>query len=189
MAFFAFQAWTGKEDKVVQLATRRLRDLPIQLHWPRRSLAIRRAGVVKDSLAPIFPSYLFLQCEDVDAEAYWILRRIDGFIRFLPSNEKPRPLGAKDQELLCHFLSFGEIVKKSLVYYDENNRIRVIEGPMAGLEGRIIKVDRRKRRAKLQLDMYDDSFPIDLGFDVIEHAPKASPAAARVNADETGPEG
>lgn len=174
MAFFAFQAWTGDEGKVLFLANRRLRDQPVKLHWPRRSLAIRKAGIVKDSLAPLFPSYLFVQGEQIDPEVYWILRRIPGFIRFLPSNEKPRPMDGRDQELLCHFLSFGEIVEKSRVFFDENNRIRVLSGPMSGLEGRVVKVDRRKRRAKLTLDMYGDSFTVDLGFDVIEKAPQAA---------------
>jgi transcriptional antiterminator NusG len=36
-----------------------------------------------------------------------------------------------------------------------------------GLEGRIVKVDRRKGRAKIMLDLYNDSFSIDLGFEVI----------------------
>jgi len=37
-----------------------------------------------------------------------------------------------------------------------------------GLEGRIIKVDRRKRRAKIQLEMNDSPISFDLGFDVLE---------------------
>jgi transcription termination/antitermination protein NusG len=175
VAFFALQAWTGDEGKVLYLARRRLRDKPVRLYWPRRSLTIRRAGVKKDSLAPIFPSYLFLQGDEIDWENYWILRKTPGFIRFLPSNETPRPLSDRDQELLCHFLSFGEIVKKSLVYFDENNRIRVVSGPLTGLEGRIVKVDRRKRRAKLYLDMYGESYTVDLGFDTLELAAPAAP--------------
>jgi transcriptional antiterminator NusG len=42
-----------------------------------------------------------------------------------------------------------------------------VEGPLMGLEGRIIKVDRRKGRAKINLDLYNDSFTIDLAFEVI----------------------
>jgi transcriptional antiterminator NusG len=41
---------------------------------------------------------------------------------------------------------------------------------MAGLEGNIIKVDKRKGRAKIKLDLYDDSFSIDLGFELIQPA-------------------
>jgi transcriptional antiterminator NusG len=40
---------------------------------------------------------------------------------------------------------------------------------MKGLEGQIIKVDKRKKRAKIRLKLYEDSFPIDFGFELIEH--------------------
>jgi len=53
------------------------------------------------------------------------------------------------------------------VYFNEDSRIVVVEGPLMGLEGRIVKVDRRKGRAKIMLDLYNDSFSIDLAFEVI----------------------
>jgi hypothetical protein len=34
-------------------------------------------------------------------------------------------------------------------------------------------VDRRKGRAKVRLEMYQDSFEIDFGFDSLEAAPQA----------------
>jgi transcriptional antiterminator NusG len=43
----------------------------------------------------------------------------------------------------------------------------VISGPLSGLEGRIIKADKRKGRAKVKLDLYGDSFCIDLAFEVL----------------------
>jgi transcriptional antiterminator NusG len=70
------------------------------------------------------------------------------------------------------------------VYFNDNSRIVVIEGPLMGLEGRIVKVDRRKGRAKVSLDLYNDSFTIDLAFEVIGSAEPAAPksrgAARRV---------
>jgi transcriptional antiterminator NusG len=56
----------------------------------------------------------------------------------------------------------------SKVRFDEKNRIVVIDGVMKGLEGNIVKVDRRKGRAKIRLDIYDNSFLIDLSFEAIE---------------------
>ena len=39
---------------------------------------------------------------------------------------------------------------------------------MEGLEGRIVKIDRRKQRARIRLDLYDNSHLIDLGFEELE---------------------
>ncbi len=73
-----------------------------------------------------------------------------------------------DREIIRHFFIFGEIVGKSKAYFDENNRIKIISGPLEGLEGSIIKVDRRKKRAKIRLDLYEDSLYVNLDFEVIQ---------------------
>ena len=64
-------------------------------------------------------------------------------------------------------MKFGEIAEPSRVHFDENDRIVVDSGPLQGLEGKIVKVDRRKGRAKIQLDLYTENFLLDLGFEVI----------------------
>lgn len=141
---------------------------PGRLLWPRRSLTIRRKGKQVPSLAPIFPGYVFYEAEEVSPEIYWILKRLSGFVRFLKNEDRLEKLSGADRELLLHFLSYGEVVEKSLAYFDENNRIRVTRGPMKGLEGQIIKVDKRKRRAKIRLSMYSNRFLVDFGFELLE---------------------
>jgi transcriptional antiterminator NusG len=147
MSFFALQVRTGDEGRFLSLAKERVAAADASFHWPRRNLRIKRRGVWRDSLAPIFPGYLFVNAAGIGADLY--------------------------QALLSYFLAFGEIVDKSIAYFDENRRIRIINGPLKGLEGMIIKVDRRKRRARVQLEMYRDSFEIDFGFDFLEAAPRS----------------
>lgn len=62
---------------------------------------------------------------------------------------------------------FGPKIGDSMVHFDENERIVVDEGPLKGLEGSIIKVDRRKQRAKIQLDFHGSTYTLDLGFEDI----------------------
>ena len=118
----------------------------------------------------VFPGYLFLETEAEMLFHYqWQFRRTDGFYRFLKTNRNIQPLSGRDLETVLHFIKkTGPLAGISQVYFDENSRIVVVNGPLAGLEGNIIKVDKRKRRAKIKLDLYDDSFTIDLGFELIE---------------------
>jgi transcription termination/antitermination protein NusG len=173
MRFYALQIWTGDEERFLVIAGKRLPAGECQLLWPRRSLKIRRGGKWLDSLAPIFPSYLFLQAPNVPPDLYGLIRHTPGFIRFLPANDNVRPLEYQDQKLLSHFLSFGEIVTRSTAYFDVNKRIRITAGPLKDLEGRIVKVDRRKGRARVRLEMYADSFEVDFGFEALD-APVAT---------------
>jgi transcription termination/antitermination protein NusG len=175
MPFFVTQVQVGVETRLLGVAARSNPALRERLLWPRRRLRVRQDGRWSTSEAPIFTGYVFLRAEGVDEATYAELKRLPGFLRFLPSNTNIVPLGRNDTELLSHFLSFGEVVGPSIVYFDEQKRIRVSSGPLRGLEGRIVKVDRRKGRARVKLDLYDDSFLIDFGFQALEAAPE--PAA------------
>ncbi len=170
MTFYVIQVRAGEEDRYLKQAGTHLSEHDRRLLWPRRNLRVRRGGVWRDSVAPIFPGYVFLQAEAVEPETYWSLRGVRGFIRFLRDNQDIQPLGPRDREILLHFLGYGEIVQRSRVVFDEQRRIRVISGPLKGLEGRVVKVDRRKGRARVRLELYEDSFFIDFGFDSIEPA-------------------
>ncbi len=174
MNYFVFQVMTGEEKKFIKLAEYNLKTQGVDLFetgsiiWPQRKLTIRKKGVLKEKVAPIFPGYLFIETEEINPDVYWTLKKTSGFIRFLKSNQNIEPVHGQDKKLLLHFLSFGEIVEKSKVWFDENNRIRVLSGPMKGLEGKIIKVDRRKKRAKIKLSLYEESFKVDFGFEILE---------------------
>ncbi|KPJ80731.1 MAG: hypothetical protein AMS17_20185, partial [Spirochaetes bacterium DG_61] len=110
MSYFVIQVKTRGEDKYLRRAEEVLSGFDAKLVWPRRNLRIRRRGEWKDVVAPIFPSYLFLETEEVTPSLYEGFRRIPGFYRFLMSNDNIVPLSKEDKELLNHFLSFGEIV-------------------------------------------------------------------------------
>lgn len=181
MNYYAMQVVTTQEGKFLRRAAYYMETNGLaggeagRLIVPRRALTIRKRGVVKNTESPIFPGYVFLETESMAPRMYWLLKRIEGFCRFLKDNHNIEPLTGTDAELFLHFLSFGEVVERSKVFFDEDNRIQVIDGPLKGLEGLIIKVDRRKCRAKVRLSLYDNSFPIDLGFDQIEQLAGVKP--------------
>ena len=148
-------------------------EISLPLYFPQRALDIRRRGKTVASHLPVFPGYVFLELDDGDdiLRYHWAFRKTEGFYRFLRSNRDIAPLQNRDLELLLHFVKkVGPLAGKSKVYFDENSRIVVASGPLCGLEGRIVKADKRKGRAKIKLDIYDDSFCIDFAFEVLERA-------------------
>lgn len=169
MEYYAIQVRTRSEERYIRLFTSHHPGENIQLLFPRRRLSIRRKGVTVDELAPVFPGYVFLVHDGRPPNRlFWSLRRTDGFYRILKSNKDIRPLEGSDLKVVLHFIGIGTIAEKSKVYFNDEDRIVVKEGPLKGLEGQIVKVDKRKGRAKIKLDLYDDSFAIDLAFEVIE---------------------
>jgi transcriptional antiterminator NusG len=167
--YFALQVAARGETRFLRVAALVIERFPgVRLFWPRRSLRIRRAGRWREILQPIFPGYLFLEADSLEIDLHQGLRGVPGFLRFLPSNRDVRPVSERDARPLVSLLRHGEIVRKSIAVFDEKNRIRIIEGPLKGLEGLIVKVDRRKGRAKVKLDLYDETRLVDFGFTSLE---------------------
>ena len=170
MDYYALQVKTRGEEKFIRLFRAQNPEIKAPLHFPQRCLDLRRRGKLTPSRFPIFPGYVFLEMDEDDniLEYQWAFRRTDGFYRFLKSNQDIVPLQNRDLELVLHFIkTVGPLAGKSKVTFDDNSRIVVISGPLSGLEGKIVKADKRKGRAKVKLDLYGDSFCIDFAFEVL----------------------
>ncbi|MDR2073106.1 MAG: antiterminator LoaP [Spirochaetaceae bacterium] len=180
MKYFAAQVKTRGEEKYIKLFRALYPQCTINIYFPKRKLNVRRRGVMVPSNLAVFPGYIFLEIGDEDSilRYHWLFRKTDGFYRFLKSNQNIRPLENRDLETVLHFIKkAGPLAGISKVYFDEKSRIVVIDGPLMGLEGDIVKVDKRKGRAKIKLDLYDDSFTIDLGFEMMGPAAQPGPKA------------
>jgi len=180
MSYYALQVKTRGEEKYIRLFRALHPNCPIQIYFPQRKLSIRRRGAMVPSTSAVFPGYIFLEMEEdsLMGQYHWNFRRTAGFFRFLKSNQNVQPISDRDLETVLHFIKkTGPLAMAGIskVYFDENSRIVVVDGPLAGLEGKIIKVDKRKGRAKIKLDLYDDSFTIDLGFELIQKAAEPKP--------------
>ena len=50
----------------------------------------------------------------------------------------------------------------------ENERVRIEEGPLLGMEGTIERIDKRKGRAKVRFHLNEKSLLIDLGIEIMK---------------------
>lgn len=139
--------------------------------FPRRKMEHLKAGKRVEAEVALFPGYVFLRSDNgLDPGLYARIKALPGFTHFLKQGKEISEVRGKDLDLLSHFLRFGEVTPTSQVVFDENQRIRVLSGPMEGLEGQIVHVDRRKRRAKIQLDFDHGIFTVTLGFELMTEA-------------------
>ena len=169
MNLYVIQVKTGKEDTYIKLWESKKGHLPLKIIWLRKELMIRKNGHTHKGLKSIFPGYLFLEADEIDAETFQEFRHIHFFNRFLKADNKISPLPLDEARKIYDLAKYGRILGRSKVIYNEDDRIVVIDGPMKGFEGQIVKVDRRKKRAKIRLSIHNNGYMIDLGFEVLEN--------------------
>jgi len=175
MKYYTIQVRTRSENKYIKLFKNSNPEINLSLFFPQREMITKKRGIFKKSLYAVFPGYIFIEAENDESilSNQWRFKNTEGFFRFLKSNHEITPLTGQGLDFVLRFYKrTGQVTEVSKVYFDENSRIVVKEGPLMGLEGIIKKVDRHKRRVKIIIDLYDNPFSIDLAFEVIEMAKK-----------------
>ncbi|MDA3811011.1 MAG: antiterminator LoaP [Spirochaetaceae bacterium] len=166
MHFYALHIKTGFETQIQKFIIEKMPD-DVSVFCPMRELLIRKNGKTKKETKPLFPGYIFLKTEEVNAGILSSLKSIPGFFQVLPSNKNIKPIRQQDMHFLDSLFNKNYTAHLSKARFDENDKIQIIEGPLKGKEGLIIKVDKRKGRAKIVINAFDKQHFVDLGFEVI----------------------
>jgi transcription antitermination factor NusG len=116
--------------------------------WKDRNVRLR---------LPLFPGYVFVQLPW--AERLRVLQ-VPGVARLVSFGDKPAPVSEAEIEALRSGLQ-GQIQMQPHPYLSEGNKVRVMRGPLAGMEGILL---RRKGnlRLVLSLDLIMRSVAVDV---------------------------
>ena len=168
MNIYVVQVSTGEEEKFLKLWESQKVGRNVNVYWPKREIIIRRQGKTVKSIAPVFPGYVFVEADEIDDSTFYEFKKVPYFHRFLKDNLNIIPLPDSEQRVIFQLTKFGKVIGRSTVTYNQNDKIVVLDGPLKGLDGLIVKVDKRKKRVKVRLNMYEDSFLVDFAYELIE---------------------
>ena len=76
------------------------------------------------------------------------------------------PLVQEEVELLMRIGTDKQLVEMSSGII-ENDRVRILSGPLMGMEGNIRRIDRHKRIAYLEIEMFGRTVEIKVGLEII----------------------
>lgn len=104
----------------------------------------------------LFPGYVFLIAENLEQLAE-NLRKVTGMTRLLGTGDEIIPLSQEEEQLVA--MSTGII---------ENDQVRILTGPLQGMEGYIRKINRHKRKAWVSIEMFGRSVDMEVGLEIIK---------------------
>lgn len=166
MEYYCLMVRTGEEEKFKSEAHGALRpDVPRVDFWFFRKKMRTNKGLFFEQ--PLFPGYVFCGMETLEAEVVSRVKKIHGFCRFLMSNTDIQPLSGSGLEVFKNLAQCGEHLGLSKLRFEPGRRIVVTEGPLRGLEGNIIAVNKRQRRVTVRLNLTGSISKVDLCYDDI----------------------
>jgi transcriptional antiterminator NusG len=113
----------------------------------------------------LFPGYLFVITEEVE-ELFLQLKKVIGFSKLLGTGDDIVPLEEREVALLQRFGGVEQVVQMSEGII-EDVEVKIISGPLEGMEGFIRKIDRHKRRAWLELPMFGGMQRVEVGLEIV----------------------
>lgn len=112
-----------------------------------------------------FPGYLFVVTEELE-QLYRDLKSVIGFTKLIGTGKEVAAL-TEEEILLLQRLGGDEHVAVMSEGIIEQSQVKVTSGPLAGMEGCIRRIDRHKRRAWLEVDMFGRKQLIQAGLEIV----------------------
>lgn len=144
---------TGREAGVV----RALEETEgVRAVFPQKVKAIWRNGAWGEELFPLFPGYVFVYSHQ--PLPYAGLNGISGVLRVLSYDKEGREgyLIENDRRFAELLLRLNGVIG-ALDALPDGNFVRVDEGALRLLNGRVAKVDKRKRLVNVEFDILGDT--------------------------------
>ncbi len=156
--YFCINVMTAKEEESRLRISKLLESKGFEdfLVWfPKKEMKEKRKGLYATVERPLFPSYLFIYWEgelEMDFPFYEI-RRIPNVIRILEYDDGTHNLKGRDMGFAKWIHMHDGFIRQSKVIYRPGQRLHIVEGPLRGFDGNVIKVDRHHKRITLRFEL------------------------------------
>ena len=108
---------------------------------------------------------MFLVSEEKE-KLFFELKRIIGLTKLLGIGETIVPLTAEEVDFLLSFGQKEQVVEMSEGII-ENDCVIITKGPLKGNEGLIKKIDRHKRKAWMEIQMFGRTMEMQVGVEIV----------------------
>lgn len=159
--WYVIQTHCRTENRVQLALQRKGLDIFLpQMIIPR----VRRGRKVMVSL-PLFQNYLFVRAH-LDPKIFYQIIKVDGVIRLL-GNGGPIPVPSEQIEYIRTIVN-GDRYYCPWRYLEKGKRVRVIDGPLAGVVGTLIARKEKKRRLVVAVELFQRSVAVELDSEAVE---------------------
>jgi transcription antitermination factor NusG len=128
--------------------------LPLIERWSHRKDRRKRISL------PLFPGYLFARTP-MDAHAHLEILKTDSVVRILGNDGKPIPI-PDEQIFAIRVLIKSGMAVTPCAYLKEGMKVQVVNGPLIGVEGILLKTQPQKHRLVLSVDLLKESVSVEI---------------------------
>ena len=164
--WYVVQVRTGTEEEIQKQCEKLIGPEALERSFiPYCEQMKRYHGAWHKETKTLFPGYPFLASPDKE-KLFFQLRKVMGLTKLIGTGDEVVSLTEGEIHFLLTFGKDDQIVEMSEGII-ENDQIIITRGPLKGHEGLIKKIDRHKRRAYLELEMFGRKIETQVGLEVV----------------------
>lgn len=164
--WYVMQVRTGTECYMKQQCERLISpEAAERVFIPMTERKVQRRGQWQLEKYPLFTGYVFVISTQIDL-FYTEMRRLFGFKRLLGADGEIVPLTTAEVTFLEGIGGKEQVVGMSEGFI-VNDKVVITSGPLVGREGLIRKIDRHKRKAFIEIEMFGRPQKVEMGVEIL----------------------
>lgn len=179
-SWYAIHTYSQQTDTVIELIES-LFGSHVKFIFFRKEMIHKKNDRYEKVILPLFPGYIFLS-ENVEM----VINRVRAhfphiYVRVVSFGGRPEKVNPAEMRLLIKGADESGLIPLSTIncYGD---KILITDGPLMNMNGRVLFINKKKRKAKVQVELFNKTMEISLGLDIIEHPERILHAERRLTA-------
>jgi transcription antitermination factor NusG len=144
----------------------RLRKKGLEVFLPRFIQPSRRRDRRLLLRTPLFPGYLFVQ-DTLEPDTYYDIIKLPSVVRILAGSCRLQPVPQETIESIRLALA-GDRPYYPYRCLQKGERVRVAEGPLAGVVGRIVEAKEKQRKLVIEVELFRRAMAVELENEAVE---------------------
>lgn len=166
--WYVVHTYSGYENKVAtdlekMVENRKMQDLILDIKIPTETVKEIKEDKVREVERKIFPGYVLIKMIVTD-DSWYVVRNTRGVTGFVGPGSEPVPLSEAEVAAL------GVDVRTIEVSYKVGDLVKIIAGPLKGMEGSVISIDEENNVVSVKISMLGQEIPAEMELDQVAPA-------------------
>jgi transcriptional antiterminator NusG len=166
--WYVVHTYSGYENKVAtdlekMVENRKMQDLILDIKIPTETVTEVKEDKVREVERKIFPGYVLIKMIVTD-DSWYVVRNTRGVTGFVGPASEPVPLS--DAEVAA----LGVDKRTVEVSYKVGDLVKIIAGPLKGMEGSVISIDEANNVVSVKISMLGQEIPAEMELDQVTPA-------------------
>jgi transcriptional antiterminator NusG len=172
--WYVVKVQSGREDSIKDAIERRVKIEGLEEYFGQIVIPVEKVAEMRNGKRVVrerklYPGYLMVEVEYNDRILY-LFRETSGVGDFVGGSltTPPQPMPPHEVERMLGSQGKEHIGTHAKPKYDKGDRVKVKEGPFAGMEGEVKELLEAKDKVRVELTIFGRPVPVELEYWAVE---------------------